>query len=163
MLLALSFMACEKVSLNEQTAGDNAKKSNTDATAEGTPGPSDSALATIVIGENSFTAEIASTPEEKAKGLMGRESLPEKYGMWFVFDQMGDEKFWMKNTLIPLDLLFADKDMKIVHIIKSAAPNSEELLSSPAQFQYVFEIAGGSTDKYAIKVGDSLELRIGPK
>jgi len=121
------------------------------------------ALATIVIGDHDFSAEIAKSDAERAKGLMGRESLAKNFGMWFEFPQMGNYKFWMKDTMIPLDLLFIDSDMKVVDIIKNTSPNSTETLSSSAPFQYVLELNAGAADEDEIKIGDTVEKRIGPK
>lgn len=123
---------------------------------------SPSAAATIVLGNNAFTVEIAKTPEERARGLMNRESLAENFGMWFVFPEMGNEEFWMKDTLIPLDLVFVNDSMKVVHIIENAPPGSTELLSSPEPFMFVLEIAGGTVQNKGIKSGDKVEKRIGP-
>ena len=119
--------------------------------------------ATIVIGDNAFTVEVAKTPEERARGLMNRESLAQNAGMWFIFPEMGDEKFWMKDTLIALDLVYVDDDMKVVHIIENAVPESTELLSSPSEFQYVLEIAAGMAEERGIKTGDVVQYRIGPQ
>jgi uncharacterized membrane protein (UPF0127 family) len=120
-------------------------------------------MATVVVAETPFTVEIAETDAQKAHGLMGRESLPENAGMWFVFDEPVQEQFWMKDTLIPLDMIFVGDDMKIVSIVKNAKPLSEELISSTAPYKFVLEVNGGLADKYGFKVGDAVEKRIGPQ
>ena len=125
--------------------------------------PQAGTMATIVVAATPFTVEIAETDEQKAHGLMGRESMPANTGMWFVFDRPVQEQFWMKDTLIPLDLLFIGDDMKIVSIAKNAKPLSEELISSTAPYKFVLEVNGGIADKYGFKVGDAVQKRIGPQ
>jgi uncharacterized protein len=119
--------------------------------------------ATIVIGSTSFTVEIAQTDAEKEHGLMGRESLAPNGGMWFVFDHMVQEQFWMKDTPLSLDLIFVGSDMKIVSIAKNAKPMSTDTISSDAPYQYVLEVNAGTADKYGFKVGDAVQKRIGPQ
>ncbi len=116
----------------------------------------------IVSGQNrhEFEVEIASNESQRKVGLMNRKNLDENKGMLFVFDFQGYLNFWMKNTLIPLDMLFIDEKGYVRYIIRKAQPclsgndadcaiyNSEE----PAK--YVLEINGGIADKLGIKPGD---------
>ena len=106
--------------------------------------------------------ELAITPSEKAKGLMFRKSLPEGQGMLFVYDQPLIPPFWMKNTLIPLDILFIGSDYKIKHIATDVPPcKNEDPCPSVAPFEkvrYVLEINGGESARKKIAVGDSVEL-----
>ncbi len=113
----------------------------------------------LFVGEHEFLVEVAITFEERALGLMNRKQLPDNYGMLFIFNNEEYQSFWMKNTLIPLDIIYADKDKKIVHIYHNVQPCKEEECptypsSSPAQ--YVLEIYGGSSKKMNIKEGDRL-------
>lgn len=123
-------------------------------------------LATIAIYTAdkivNITAELAVTDEERMKGLMGRESIPANFGMWFVFPSEVQDAFWMKDTLIPLDMIFVGSDMKIVDIIANAVPRSEELLRPKAPYNYVLEVNGGVAAADGIAIGDSVEKRIGP-
>lgn len=109
-----------------------------------------------------FEVEIASTDAQRRVGLMNRNSLPEKRGMLFVFENQGYLNFWMKNTLIALDMIFIDENNNIVHIVNGASPclsvrdsdcpkyNSEK----PAKF--VLEINAGMAKKLSIGVGDKV-------
>jgi len=123
-------------------------------------------VATIAIHSGdkliNVSAEIAKTDEERAKGLMGRESLPKNYGMWFVFPNDVHDSFWMKDTLISLDMIFVGSDMKIVDIIANAQPQSTDLLMPKAPYRYVLEVAGGFAAANGIAIGNQVEQRIGP-
>jgi len=104
-----------------------------------------------------FFAEIAKTDKERARGLMFRESLPENSGMLFIFDQEERHWFWMKNTLISLDMLFIDQNGKIVGIVSRATPKSKKLLGG-WKSKFVLEINGGLAEKYGIKEGDRIKF-----
>lgn len=98
--------------------------------------------------------EIADTPEERATGLMFRESLPEGTGMLFVFSGETQGSFWMKNTPIPLDMIFA-KEGRVVDIIENATPYSEELLTPGASYDMVLEVSGGYAGRNGVQSGDA--------
>src|SRR5574341_1762372 len=108
-----------------------------------------------------FAVELAKTDAEKAEGLMFRESMPENQGMLFIFDDEASRNFWMKNTKIPLDMIFLDKDMVVVEIKSNIPPCTEDPCpsypSKPAQ--YVLEINGGLAEKHNIAVGSEMSLR----
>ncbi len=104
-----------------------------------------------------FNVEIAKTPDEKANGLMFRKSLSKDSGMLFVFDDEQPRSFWMKNTLIPLDMIFLDSDLVVVDI-QTASPCKEDpcrLYRSPPAM-YVLEINNGMSEKNKIKVGSKM-------
>ncbi len=106
-------------------------------------------------------AEIAATEPERERGLMFRESLPQNAGMLFVFDEPGLHAFWMKNTLIPLDMLWLDTGGRIVSIAESAQPcKTPECPTYPphAQASYVLEVNSGFTKKHQLRVGDTLAI-----
>lgn len=109
-----------------------------------------------------LTVEVAQSSEEKTTGLQGREELPDKHGMWFIFSKDGQYPFWMKDTSISLDILFVDQNFKIVHIISNTTPNSELLLVPPQEYRYALEIKAGSVASYRIAIGDRVEYRLGP-
>jgi uncharacterized protein len=118
-------------------------------------------LKKVCINENCFKVETANTPEERSRGLMNKESLAESSGMLFVFDEEGIYSFWMKNTLIPLDIVWINKNKEIIYIEKNAQPCKTESCQNygPAQrCKYVLEINGGLTDKLNIKAGDKLTI-----
>ncbi|MBN1282241.1 MAG: DUF192 domain-containing protein [Proteobacteria bacterium] len=160
-LLMVSASGCEK--MHEAAVTEGAEDAQAVAQQEGVemPAPTQVALATVVINGVPFSAEIATTDEEKAKGLSGRESLPQNSGMWFVFERPVTERFWMQGMEIPLDLIFIDEEMKVVHVFENAVPGSTELISSPTPFMYVLEVNGGIASKNGIKAGDQVEKRIG--
>lgn len=100
--------------------------------------------------------EIAENDSERQKGLMFRPFLSDSVGMLFVFDEPSPQSFWMKNTMISLDIIYVGSDKKIVSIQKKAKPYSEESLPSFGNAQYVVEVNGGYCDKYGIQVGDTI-------
>jgi len=102
--------------------------------------------------------EIADSEEERARGLMFRNSLAEDAGMLFVYPQEGRRTFWMKNTYLPLDLIFIGSNRRIVGIIENARPLSEERLSINQPAQYVLEVNGGFVRRHNIHIGSSVEL-----
>lgn len=106
----------------------------------------------IRIGNKEYNVKEVTTPEDKAKGLSGVESLPEDEGMLFIFDPPEDVKFWMKDTLIPLDIIFINEDQEVVKV-HQGIPNDETLIEVP-NIAYVLEVNANSE----IKVGDELEL-----
>src|SRR3989304_6381194 len=100
--------------------------------------------------------EIADNPEEITTGLMYRHFMPDKAGMLFIYEETQPLAFWMKNTYIPLDIIFVDENMQIVTIKKNAKPLSEKLILSNRDSMYVVEVNAGFCDKYFIKSGDYL-------
>ncbi len=111
-------------------------------------------------GPVEFTVELALTPEQHAKGLMFRTELPERHGMLFDFGYEQPVTFWMRNTLIPLDMLFIGGDGVIRHLHERATPLSEEPIPSRGPVRAVLEIAGGSARRFGITVGDRVVHRI---
>ncbi|MFH1654699.1 MAG: DUF192 domain-containing protein [Pseudomonadota bacterium] len=168
LFVAVSAMAaCEKSSFNfydSEKMGDQQKEKEAEVSP---PITASINLATVVLSsggkESSVTTEIAQTESERAKGLSGRESLPEGNGMLFIFPEEGLEKFWMKDTAIPLDLIYMDKDKNIVDIITYAVPYDLKLLESKEPFMYVLEVNAGFVKDKNINIGDKVEVRIGPK
>lgn len=110
-----------------------------------------------------INVEVADTPDARRKGLMHRNSLQEHYGMLFVFEQETHDPFWMKDTFMPLDLVFFDKDYYVIDLIEKTEPLSEKLLLSREPYRYVLEINGGHAKKHDIRVGDLAQFRLGPK
>ena len=112
----------------------------------------ESNLVDITIGDKKYKVEIADTPEKQEKGLMGHESLPEDQGMLFIYDEPQDLSYWMKNTLISLDIIFIDDDMEVVSV-KQGQPMSEEPITED-DVQYVLEVNSNS----GIEEGDQLVI-----
>jgi uncharacterized membrane protein (UPF0127 family) len=102
--------------------------------------------------------EVADSPEERNRGLMDRRSLPDSTGMLFVFERSGQQNFWMKNTYIPLDIIFVNADKRIVKIHKYAAPHSIDSYPSQQDALYVVEVNGGFTDQHNIQEGDRISF-----
>lgn len=98
--------------------------------------------------------EIAETAADQARGLMYRESMEAAQGMLFVFAREDEKTFWMKNTQIPLDMLFVDASGRIVTICRNTVPFSEEPYSSGAKVKYVLEVNAGAADRWRISPGD---------
>lgn len=167
----LILSSCEKMqpkSPEENAGSPNTERAASQAQMVGQNAPlATGTVATIAItsanGPANFSVEIAESDQERLAGLMNRESLGENAGMWFIFPLTGNEKFWMKNTKISLDLIYVDENMKVVHVIENAVPESTEPMVSPVSFRYVLEVNAGSAAKRGIKVGDAVEKRIGPQ
>jgi uncharacterized protein len=105
-------------------------------------------------GPQSFSVELATTPDQQALGLMYRDSLAPDAGMLFVFASERQVDFWMKNTRIPLDMLFIGADGRIRHITERAVPYSETPIPSVEDVRAVLEINGGTVARLGIKEGD---------
>ncbi len=101
--------------------------------------------------------QIADNDDERAEGLMWRKFMPENDGMLFIFDDEEPLTFWMKNTYIPLDMVFADKSGNIVSIYPEATPLSEASIPSGKPAKYVVEVNGGFCARYGITPGDKIE------
>ncbi len=106
-----------------------------------------------------FRVEVAVTPEEHARGLMYRSQLADDAGMIFVFEEPSIQRFWMKNTLIPLDMIFIGTDRKIVGVVENAAPETESERMVGAPSQYVLEIGGGLAARLGIHRGETVDYQ----
>jgi len=104
----------------------------------------------------SFAAEIARTPEEQAYGLMFIQSMPDDSGMIFPYSPPREISFWMKNTLIPLDMLFIRPDHTIGRIVAYAKPQDLTPIASQQSVIAVIEIKGGIAEKNGFAVGDKV-------
>ena len=105
-------------------------------------------------GVHTFQVEMAITPEEKEHGLMFRRELPEGQGMLFDFQFDQNVAFWMKNTYIPLDMLFIRSDGRILRIAENTEPLSERNIPSGGPVRAVLEVIGGTAKKLGIAPGD---------
>ncbi|MEQ8559490.1 MAG: DUF192 domain-containing protein [Henriciella sp.] len=111
-------------------------------------------------GPQTFDIEIADDREEISYGLMNRESMPENAGMLFDFAQPREPAMWMKNTLIPLDMLFITSDGTIQMIARNAQPGSLRTISPGMPVKGVLEINGGRAAELGIKPGDTVDHSI---
>jgi len=105
-----------------------------------------------------LSVEIADTPASRATGLMHRDALPAGHGMLFDYGRPVMAQMWMKNTRIPLDMLFIDADGVIRHIHAMARPFDKTVIATPVAVRWVLEIGGGRADALGIRTGDRVHL-----
>jgi uncharacterized membrane protein (UPF0127 family) len=105
-----------------------------------------------------FQVEVADTPAKRELGLQYRKDLAADRGMIFLFPAPSVQSFWMKNTPLPLDMIFIGSDRKIVGIVEQTVPFSLDPRSVPAASQFVLEINGGLSKRLGISAGDSLRF-----
>lgn len=109
-------------------------------------------MAWVIFGSDTVRAEVARTPEQRARGLMYRDELPEGTGMLFVFEDLAPRSFWMRNTYIPLDIAFLDTDRRIVDI-QQMQPLDERFTDSAAPAMFALEVPQGWFARKGIGVG----------
>lgn len=100
--------------------------------------------------------EVAVTPQEHMQGLMYRTEMPEDQGMLFLFPESQPRGFWMRNTLIPLDMVFIKDDGVIANIHANAKPKDETVIYSDGPVARVLELNGGTAERLGLKAGDKL-------
>ncbi len=108
-----------------------------------------------------YEVELATNNEARARGLMFRDSLPSDHGMLFVFPYEGPQAFWMRNTKIPLDILYFDRDLRFVSVAAGVPPcTTQECPSYPskAPAMYVLELNAGHSRRLGVVTGDALLL-----
>ena len=114
----------------------------------------------VCFQEDCFIVELAETPEQRTRGLMFRESMGASKGMLFVFEKEGQRSFWMKNTLIPLDIIWINENKEVVFVKKNAQPCSAgeecEKIKSDELAKYVLELNAGVADKINLEIDDKL-------
>ena len=103
-----------------------------------------------------FQVEVAATPAERSRGLMYRRHLADERGMLFDFGSIGPASMWMRNTYIPLDMLFIEPDGRIRKIAAETEPLSEEVISSDGPVRAVLELRGGIAGELGIEPGDRI-------
>lgn len=112
------------------------------------------------LGGVSLRIELATTTAAQEQGLGGRTALDSDYGMLFVFPQVGNYGFWMKDTLVPLDMFWLDQEGRVVWMEQSVATSTYPgVLYSPTPAQYVLETAAGFAQAHAIATGTPLSLQ----
>lgn len=108
-----------------------------------------------------FSIEIVNDDESRARGLMFRDSMPADHGMLFLFDDMRPRVFWMKNTHIPLDILYFDQEYKLVSMQQRVPPcRSDPCAQYPSEgpAKYVLELNSGTSEKLGVEPGDKLTV-----
>ncbi|HSN15318.1 MAG TPA: DUF192 domain-containing protein [Anaeromyxobacteraceae bacterium] len=128
----------------------------------GAPAPSAAPSARVVIeprggGSHAVAVEVARDDVTRTRGLMFRRTLDEGAGMLFVFEELGDHPFWMRNTLIPLDMIFIGDDGRVTGIVARATPGSLEPRSGGPS-RYVLEVAGGWAERHGVAAGDRVRF-----
>jgi uncharacterized membrane protein (UPF0127 family) len=108
-------------------------------------------------GDYPFTVEVVDTPEGRAQGLMFRQSLAADAGMLFDFKQAQPVGFWMRNTFIPLDMIFIRADGSVANVHVNARPHDPTGILSDGPVTFVLEIAGGRSEEIGLKAGDKVE------
>lgn len=107
-----------------------------------------------------YNVEVAVTPREIKQGLMFRATLSPDAGMLFVFDHDTYHLFWMKKTLIPLDLIYISGDGRVVGVRENAVPRSTRLIKPPGPCMYVLEVNGGQCRRHGIRAGDIVSISL---
>ena len=165
LITSLYIAGCHQNARNSDDTGNTSSVAATDAVMETSNG-----TAFKKQGDLSFISksgadtirkidiQLAQTDAQRADGLMYRKSMTDGQGMLFLFPEMEERAFWMKNTYISLDIVYIDDNMEIVSIQKYATPLSEESLPSFKKAQYVLEVNGGFCDKYHIGYGDRISF-----
>ncbi|MEM7368283.1 MAG: DUF192 domain-containing protein [Bacteroidota bacterium] len=111
---------------------------------------------TTVQAIKTIDLEIADSEQRITQGLMYRPNMPDTEGMLFIFPDMAPRSFWMRNTLVSLDIIFVDDLNRIVSIQEKTTPKSEQSLPSGKPAKYVVEVIGGFCEKYGVEVGDQI-------
>jgi uncharacterized membrane protein (UPF0127 family) len=115
----------------------------------------------VVFGQDTVRAEVARTPEERSRGLMYREDLPEDAGMLFIFPDNSVRGFWMQNTYLPLDIAFMDPSFQIVDIQQMEPMTTNQHLGR-APFTYALEVNQGWFETHGVRVGDVARVSFDP-
>lgn len=114
----------------------------------------------VIFGADTILAEVADTPEAREQGLMHRTELSEGRGMLFVFDDMAPRSFWMRNTYIPLDIAFLDRDQRVVDI-QQMEPETEEFTESTSPAMFALEVRQGWFEDQEIEAGAEARIVFG--
>lgn len=116
----------------------------------------------VILGSDTVVAEVAATPAAHQEGLMHREEVPEGTGMLFVFDSETTRSFWMRNTLVPLDVAFLNQGMQIVDI-QQMEPETDDYHTSSAPAMFALEVPQGWFEAHGIEPGAQAEIIFGPR
>ncbi|MCE2964966.1 MAG: DUF192 domain-containing protein [Alphaproteobacteria bacterium] len=106
---------------------------------------------------DTFIVELALTEKQQKIGLMYRKTMPQQHGMLFIFSR-DDISMWMKNTYIPLDMVFTNSQGRVVDILRNTAPLSETILSPKVPANVVLELNAGTVGRTNINIGDTLKV-----
>lgn len=156
---ALVLILCAGVGACERDRGTNAAPSSTPSNNSSVRAdePQPDGTVRMQIGRETFTLEVAATGKARQIGLMHRRSMPQDRGMVFAFPQAQPLGFWMKNTYIPLDIVYLDENGKVVSV-KQMKPLDESRVESDAPAKYAIELNQGAAQRAGVKVGDVLNV-----
>ena len=115
---------------------------------------------TMHVGDGVFSAQVLKTDKERAKGLSGRSGLGADQAVLFVFDSDSKWSMWMKEMKFPIDIVWLDKNKKVVYIVKNVPPESypSQTFTPTEDARYVVEFLGGTVEKKAIMIGDQAKF-----
>jgi uncharacterized membrane protein (UPF0127 family) len=164
-LLTLALCACAAscwTTSNSETAA-QASSAATQAAAPTPSAPTAAPAPARVIltpagqasGAIEVDVEVVQTPEARQLGLMHRKYLAPKAGMWFIFERPQQLTFWMRNTLLPLDMIFVTSDFQVLGVVENATPLTDSPRSVPGNAQYVLEVNAGFARRNGIVAGAS--------
>jgi hypothetical protein len=113
---------------------------------------------TAAGGRHAVSVELARTDAERARGLMHRASLPDDRGMLFLFDETAEHTFWMKDTPLPLDMIFIDEEGRVVGVVERAAPRTTTPRTVGVPSRFVLEVNGGWARARGVRAGDRVRF-----
>jgi uncharacterized protein len=156
VLLLLSSSSCERASANAPS-----KPATTTATSATAPEAEQKlTMATVLLhgvaGDTRVAVELAITDAQRQRGLMFRKQMNDDDGMLFLFEKQRPQSFWMKNTFLPLDMIFIDDSMKIAGIVENAEPQTLTPRGVPAPSRFVLELNAGLAQKWGLRAGQSV-------
>lgn len=152
--LAIAVVACSPSAKHED--GSTLPARDPEPTAP--PGPQARVFLASATGDVVVSVEVVSTPAKIGQGLMYRQHLPPDAGMLFLMGYENDWQFYMRNTLIPLDMVFIKKDMTIAGIVENAEPRTETLRQVGLPSLYVLEVNGGWTAAHKVAAGATVRF-----
>jgi uncharacterized membrane protein (UPF0127 family) len=115
-------------------------------------------LEKLTVGQNTLAVEVVDTEDSRAKGLMLRTFLPANQGMLFVWPDDAPRTMWMKDTFIPLDIVFIEANGKIAGIVENAEPHNVSPLGTDRPVRYVLEVPAGDAKRLEMAVGQTVVL-----
>ena len=133
------------------------------ATDRAAAAPAETLVITSASGPHRFEVEVMRTDAEREKGLMFRKTMPDDHGMLFDFKVAQPVMMWMKNTYLPLDMVFIGADGRVISTAQNAVPMSEDIISSHGSALGVLELNAGIVAKYGVKAGDRVSNPMFPK
>ena len=118
--------------------------------------------AIVTIAGAKLDVKVADTSETQTRGLSGRDFLADNEGMLFIFPESSYRQFWMKDMLIPIDIIWLDQNYRVIDILPSVSPETyPQTFAPPLPAKYVLETAGGWGQKHKIKAGDTADIIFG--